>query len=134
MYYLSENVVTDAKCNRNQSVTNTTTYNVKNNMELVTGYALMRDTRHDDIFDVGTDILDIAMRMFTVLARIQRKNTRGASLSIPFASWETACISHGLTPVQFLKARDYCAALHVYKEKEGDVVMDVRYVGLKEED
>jgi hypothetical protein len=123
--------VTVEKCNRNQCVTNSNTYNIKNNMNIDMGYALMRNTQQDEIFDVGTDVLDIAMRTFTMLAEIQMKNTHGDFLSIPIALWETDCRAHGLTPKQFLQAKAYCTALNLYEEQEGEVVLEARYVERK---
>jgi hypothetical protein len=85
----------------------------------------------EGIFDVGTDVLDIAMRTFTLLVQVLKEHRRGDSISVPIASWETACRAHGLTPKQFLQAKAYCTALHLFEEQEGEVVLDARYVERK---
>ncbi len=116
--------VADMNRNSNTEETQSMQCTTNNYIQNVACGALNGNTMKEDIFDVGTDVLDVAMRAFTLLVQIQKEQTRGDSVSIPVASWETACCAHGLTPKQFLQAKAYCTALHLYEEQEGEVVLE----------
>jgi len=121
----SENVADMKDMNRNSN-TNATllkqcnTINYKINVACCASISDMRKS----IFDVGTDVLDIAMRTFTMLAQIQQGHMRGGFVSIPVASWETACLAHGCTHEQFEKGMAYCNALNVYREENETLVLE----------
>jgi hypothetical protein len=116
--------VADSKRNNNTSATQPINNNTMNYNTNVACCALIGNTRQDNSFNVGMDVLDITMRTFTMLAQIQQEHTRGDSVSIPGASWETACLAHGCTHEQFGKAKSYCDALHVYREENGTLVLE----------
>lgn len=116
--------VADANRNSNTDETQSMQRTTNNYMQNVACGALNGNTMKEDIFDVGTDVLDIAMRTFTVLVQIQKEHKRGDSVSIPVASWETACCAHGLTREQFGKAKAYCDILHGYREENGTLVFE----------
>jgi hypothetical protein len=97
-------------------------------MQKVTGYALIENAKKDDIFNVGTDVLDIVMRTFTMLAQMQQENTGGGSISIPIASWETACLIRGVSHTQFEQAKAYCNVLSIYTEKGSVLLLNTRHV------
>lgn len=74
-----------------------------------------------NLFDIQTDVLDLVMRTFTTLFGIQQEQGKRF---VPLATWETACLTRGLTREQVGEAKAYCDALHVYQEKDGVLTLE----------
>jgi hypothetical protein len=124
--------VTHETHNRNQDVTKSNDGITSNYTHTVTGYACRRISEALNIFDVGTDVLDVGMKVFTLLAQIKKRKGE-QPLSIPVESWKAICIAKGLTQRQFALVKAYCDALHVYEEKDGFLLVDPAFVLLEEE-
>lgn len=128
----AENPVTPPSRNRNQGVTTLCDGNTINYTRLITGYGCAGGAETISIFDVGTDALELGMKVFTQLAQIKKRKGE-QPLSIPVASWEAISIAKGLTQRQFMLVKAYCDALHVYTEDDGFILVDPGFVFLEEE-
>jgi len=128
----AENPVTPPSRNRNQGVTMSNDGNITTYTQSVTGYACTREAENLCIFDVGTDALELGMKVFTQLAQI-KKRIGEKPLAIPVDSWQAICIAKGLTQRQFVLVKAYCAALHIYTEKDGFILVDPGFVLLEDE-
>lgn len=120
--------VTVSKRNRNQTGTDSSHYCTSNNSKNITGFGLKRDAGQDDIFNVGTDVLGIAMKAFTLIARTHMTDSHEEMISISIAIWEKVCMAARLTKAQFLQVKAYCDALHLYSEEAGQILIDIRYI------
>lgn len=123
----AENLVTPPSRNRNQGVTISNDGNIKTYTHSVTGCACARGAETICIFDVGTDALELGMKVFTQLAQIKKRKGE-QPLSIPVDSWEAISIAKGLTQRQFMLVKAYCDALHVYTEDDGFILVDPGFV------
>lgn len=115
----SENVA-EYNRNSNTSATQSIQCNTKNYNINVACCGSVGGTEKS-IFDVQTDVLDLAMRTFTTLFGIQQGQGKRF---VPLATWETACLTRGLTREQFCAAKAYCDALRMYKEEDEALTLE----------
>jgi hypothetical protein len=128
----AEKLVTPASRNRNPGVTRSNISSITTYAQSVTGDGCTRGAETVCIFDVGTDVLELGMKVFTQLAQIKKRKGE-QPLSIPVDSWKAICIAKGLAPRQFTLVKAYCDALHVYTEDDGFLLVDPDFVLLDDE-